>query len=308
MSTYDTGVGRALDSMHLSLKGDIQDTKDHISRLRSQLSSPKGRSQQRYTTDDDDGGDDDGGDGYEYDDTTDNTEQINVQALLEENEILKRKLRRANKQAQRREVELEVELQRLREELQRLHRSGLHHEPLERSKLKEPLRPPSRSSRAEYLKTRRAQEALDQKLTRAMTEANDVALRNDALMAENTQLRQEVARLRQENTDLLLFAKDSQTDTRVLRAQVVTNVAHRAALLRRLGRSERDKHQLEGNLASLSQRFVRSTQEDEQEQEMLRWARIDALSRTPRSQSSSSRQPRRAARTRNIRVETWADQ
>ena len=54
---------------------------------------------------------------------------------------------------------------------------------------------------------RRAQEALDQKLQRAMQEAHDVALRNDALMAENTNLRQEVARLRQENTDLLLFAK-----------------------------------------------------------------------------------------------------
>lgn len=57
--------------------------------------------------------------------------------------------------------------------------------------------------------------------------------------------------------------QDSQTDSHVLRAQVVTNVAHRAQLLRRLGRTERDRHQLEGNLSSLAGRFVRGMQEDE---------------------------------------------
>lgn len=68
------------------------------------------------------------------------------------------------------------------------------------------IEPPARRPNA-YMHRRRTQEALDQKLGRAMQEANDVAVRNDALMAENVQLRQEVARLRQENTDLLLFAK-----------------------------------------------------------------------------------------------------
>lgn len=56
--------------------------------------------------------------------------------------------------------------------------------------------------------------------------------------------------------------QDSQTDAHVLRAQVVTNVAHRASLLKRLSRTSQQKQDLESNLTSLANRFVLDMQEE----------------------------------------------
>eukprot|EP01147_Barroeca_monosierra_P007713 gene7713-610_t len=298
---YNSGIGEMMDSMQSSLKGDIADAQQQITKLQGSLRSDSMSNNNNR-----------------QDIENSLSEYYSVESLVSKISSLKRKLQEVTKASKRREHEqknlVEVQIQMLKAELRMSQQVTNRVGDPNRRTLQQTqfipcrsLRPNSRMGRDEYLSTRRTQEFLDQKLSRAMSTACDVSARNEALMSENSKLREEVSRLRQENTDLLLFAKDSQTDAHVLRAQVVTNVAHRASLLKRLSRTSQQKQDLESNLTSLANRFVLDMQEEALEEELDRWAQIDDISSqsrsiTPRSRRSMAKTSRSPIFVNNVGI------
>lgn len=127
--------------------------------------------------------------------------------------------------------------------------------------------------------------------------------RNQSLLNELQSRRVENQRLRQDNAQLLLSAKDALTDADLLKAQVVTSVHDRAELLHRLDVSKNEAKQWQRQLQSTAEAMVRRHQVEKAAEEARRWDLLRS------SETGSVRRPRNRApaKYRNTQVARWAD-
>jgi hypothetical protein len=84
--------------------------------------------------------------------------------------------------------------------------------------------------------------------------------RNQSLINELTDRRVENGRLRKDNAQLLLHAKDVGADAKLLRAQVSTNVQDRTDLVRRLHVSKDEANQWKQQLQNTAETMVKRHQ------------------------------------------------
>ena len=84
--------------------------------------------------------------------------------------------------------------------------------------------------------------------------------RNQSLINELTERRVENGRLRKDNAQLLLHAKDVGADSKLLRAQVSTSVQDRTDLVRKLNMSKDEANRWKQQLQSTAETMVRRHQ------------------------------------------------
>eukprot|EP00049_Salpingoeca_infusionum_P022273 m.5881 g.5881 ORF g.5881 m.5881 type:complete len:312 (+) comp5100_c0_seq2:104-1039(+) len=152
---------------------------------------------------------------------------------------------------------------------------------------------------------RREQEAELAAMTAKMGTMQHLATRNQQLLIQNDELRREVAKLRRETTQLLLYIKDTEQDSRTLQAQVVTSMAHRDQVQRRLDQSLLQQQQLEVQLDSVALTRVEGYRESKRMDAEDRWRRLEQQASEPPKPSRSRAKKAEPRRTRRINVESW---
>ena len=130
--------------------------------------------------------------------------------------------------------------------------------------------------------------------------------RNQSLINELTERRVENGRLRKDNAQLLLHAKDVGADSKLLRAQVTTSVHDRAELLRKLNATKEEAGVWKQQLQNTAETMIRRHQYERASAEEARWERLEELDINNESPSRRSYRSKSARGVRNIPVEGWA--
>lgn len=155
----------------------------------------------------------------------------------------------------------------------------------------------------------RAQSAPSHGRSRPEGERNvDVAgmiRRNQELLSELGNRRTENFRLRQDNSHLLLHAKDANQGSHLLRAQVTTSVANRAELLRNLECQKEETQKWKKQLQRTAERMVQRHQLERAAEEEARWDRIELLGERSRNSPRKLSDGYKPRHHRNIAVEKW---
>lgn len=128
--------------------------------------------------------------------------------------------------------------------------------------------------------------------------------RNQSLINELTERRVENGRLRKDNAQLLLHAKDVGSDSKLLRAQVTTSVHDRTELIKKLNATREEANVWKHQLQSTAETMIRRHQYERASAEEARWDRLEELD-INESPSRRSYRSKSARGVRSIPVEHW---
>lgn len=134
---------------------------------------------------------------------------------------------------------------------------------------------------------------------------DDIVRKNETVLVENASLKADIQRLRVENEELMKKVRFADSNAYYMRNQVVTNVADRAELIKRLDRTEAQYRELEQSLAKQASDWIaqkRLEAQKEKDTTLRQIKPIPLLGASERTWNSPSRpQPM----SRSIPVHKW---
>jgi chromosome segregation ATPase len=134
---------------------------------------------------------------------------------------------------------------------------------------------------------------------------DDVIRKNEVVLVENRGLRAEVRRLHVENSDLLRKVRFADSNAHYMRNQVVSNIADRAELLRRLDKAETQYKELECSLTQQAAEWVRQKRREKKAEKTIRWAQVEPIPELGASERTWNVTSKAQTQGRSIPVHKW---
>ncbi|XP_066283113.1 uncharacterized protein [Branchiostoma lanceolatum] len=135
---------------------------------------------------------------------------------------------------------------------------------------------------------------------------DDVMRTNQRVLDENEVLRDEVQRLRRDNSSLLRLVKWLAADNRICLNHIHTSVTDRRDLSKKLHKEKSETKKLQGMLQQRAHAWVREKQREEGLEEENRWNKISHMSVLGARQRANAN-PEHKFYTRTVPVSSWDD-